>query len=148
MTFSHYTTKKFVDHLLWHFGHALETQYQRSESVSDSFQACKISHCEKRPNGFFFKLFSNSLSMKRLSSTCILQTHKSIWRIVSPTGGYLFFGSDGLFTKKEHSSQSCWKSSLRYYFILFRALETKSYEKGPFGVFFRIHSESLNMNNT
>ena len=41
-----------------------------------------------------------------------------------------------------------WKSSLGYCFILFWALETKSYEKGPFGVFFHIHSDSLNMNDT
>ena len=41
-----------------------------------------------------------------------------------------------------------WKSSLRYYFILFWALGTKLYEKGPFGVFFRGRSDSLNMNYT
>ena len=41
-----------------------------------------------------------------------------------------------------------WKSSLRYDFILFWALETKSYEKGPFGVFFHGPSDSLNMNET
>ena len=41
-----------------------------------------------------------------------------------------------------------WKSSLRYYFIVFQALETKSYEKGPFGVFFRRCSDSLNKNYT
>ena len=32
--------------------------------------------------------------------------------------------------------------------MLFWALGTKSYEKGPFGVFFRGHSDSLNMNDT
>ena len=41
-----------------------------------------------------------------------------------------------------------WKSSLGYYFILFEALETKPYEKGPFGVFFCLRSDSLNMNDT
>ena len=41
-----------------------------------------------------------------------------------------------------------WKSSLRYDFILFQALETKSYKKGPFGVFFHGRSDSLNMNDT
>ena len=41
-----------------------------------------------------------------------------------------------------------WKSSLKYYFTLFRTLETKSYEKGPFGVFFHLRSDSLNMNDT
>ena len=41
-----------------------------------------------------------------------------------------------------------WKSSLRYDFTLFPALETKSYEKGPFGVFFHGRSISLNMNDT
>ena len=41
-----------------------------------------------------------------------------------------------------------WKSSLRYDFIIFRALGTKSYEKGPFGVFFRGPLDSLNMNDT
>ena len=41
-----------------------------------------------------------------------------------------------------------WKSSLGYYFTLFRALETKSYEKGTFGVFFCLRSNSLNMNDT
>ena len=40
-----------------------------------------------------------------------------------------------------------WKSSLRYDFTLFQALGTKSYEKGPFGVFFRNRSNSLNMND-
>ena len=35
-----------------------------------------------------------------------------------------------------------------YYFILFWVLETKSYEKGPFGVFFHLRSDSLNMNDT
>ena len=61
--------------------------------------------------------------------------------------GYLFFGPDGLFMKKEHSNHD-WKSSLRYYFIFFRALGTKSYEKGPFGVFFHFRLDSLNMNGT
>ena len=41
-----------------------------------------------------------------------------------------------------------WKSSLGYYFILFWALETKSNEKGPFGVFVRLFSNSLNVNDT
>ena len=41
-----------------------------------------------------------------------------------------------------------WKSSLRYYFTLFQALWTKSYEKGPFGVFFCNRSDSLNVNDT
>ena len=41
-----------------------------------------------------------------------------------------------------------WKSSLGDYFIFFQALETKSYEKGPFGVFFCLRSDSLNMNDT
>ena len=41
-----------------------------------------------------------------------------------------------------------WKISLRYYLILFRALGTKSYEKGPFGVFSCVRSDSLNMNDT
>ena len=41
-----------------------------------------------------------------------------------------------------------WKSYLGYYFILLQALETKSYKKIPFGVFFHLHSKSLNMNNT
>ena len=41
-----------------------------------------------------------------------------------------------------------WKSSLRYDFTPFQALETKSYKNDPYGVFFRIRSDSLNMNNT
>ena len=73
---------------------------------------------KKRPNGVSFKLFSDSLNMKRLSSTCILHIHKSIWRITSPKAGYLFFGLDRLF-----------------------------YEKEPFGVFFCLRSGSLNMND-
>ena len=60
----------------------------------------------KKVNGVFFKLFLHSLNMKRLLSTSLLHTRKSIWRVISPMLGYLFFGSDGLFTKKEHSSQS------------------------------------------
>ena len=44
--------------------------------------------------------FSDSLNMKILSSNCRLQTCKSIWRVVSPTIGYLFFGLDRLFMKK------------------------------------------------
>ena len=39
-----------------------------------------------------------------------------------------------------------YKSSLRYYFILFWASETKLYEKGHTRVF-PFHSNSLNMNN-
>ena len=33
---------------------------------------------EKKPNGISFKLFLDSLNMKRLSSTCLIHTHKSI----------------------------------------------------------------------
>ena len=66
--------EKDFERLLRHFGHTLETQYQRSESVSDSFQARKISHFEKRPNGVFFKLFSGSLNMKRLSTDIVFFT--------------------------------------------------------------------------
>ena len=66
--------EKVIERLLQHFGHALKTQYQMSESVSDSFQARKISHFEKRPNGVFFKLFSCSLNMKRLSSDLVFFT--------------------------------------------------------------------------
>ena len=62
--------------------------------------------------------------------------------------GYLFFDSDGLFTKKERSSHHDQKSSLGYYVILFWALETKSYEKGPFGFFLCLRLDSLNMNDT
>ena len=40
------------------------------------------------------------------------------------------------------------KSSLRYDFTLFWALETKSYKKGPFGVFLCFRLDSLNMNDT
>ena len=75
LTFSYYhKMEKFVERLLRHFDHALETQYQRSKSVSDSFQARKISHSEKRPNGVFFKLFSSSLNTKRLSSDLVFFT--------------------------------------------------------------------------
>ena len=63
--------KKVIEHLLQHFDHALETHYQRSESVSDSFQARKISHGEKRPNGVFFELFSGSLNTNRLLSDLV-----------------------------------------------------------------------------
>ena len=62
--------------------------------------------------------------------------------------GYLFFGSDRSIYEKGTPVDHEWKSSLRYDFTLFRALETKSYEKGPFRVFFRIRSDSLNMNDT
>ena len=85
--------------------------------------------------------------MKRLSSTCLLHTHKIIWRVVSLTVGYLFFSSVDYLRKRNTPANHDWKSSLRYHFTLFRALETKSYEKGPFGVFFRGHSDSLNMND-
>ena len=50
--------------------------------------------------------------------------------------------------KRNTPANHDYKSSLGYYFILFQALETKSYEKGPFGVFFHGRSDSLNMNNT
>ena len=115
----------------------LELGIKVSSLFSNSLWTRKNLHCEKRPNGVSFKLFSDSLNMKRLSSTCLIHTRKIIWRVVSLTVGYLFFGSDGLFTKKEHSNHD-WKSSLRYYFILFQSLGTKSYEKGPFGVLFSL----------
>ena len=83
------------------------------------FRLVKLFIVKKRPNGVSFKLFSNSVNMKRLSSTCLLHTRKIIWRVLSPTVGYLFFGSDRLF-----------------------------YEKGTFGVFFCLCSDSLNMNDT
>ena len=41
-----------------------------------------------------------------------------------------------------------WKSSLGYYFILFQALGTKSYEKGTSRVSFCLHLDFLNMNDT
>ena len=63
--------------------------------------------------------------------------------------GYLFFGSDRLFLQERNTlANHDWKSSLRYNFILFWALGTKSYEKGPFGVFFYGRLDSLNMNDT
>ena len=63
--------------------------------------------------------------------------------------GYLFFGSDRLFTKKEHSIQSWLEEfSQVLFFSWAHALETKSYEKGPFGVFFHLRLNSLNMNDT
>ena len=62
--------------------------------------------------------------------------------------GYLFFGLDRLFMKKECSSQSCLEDFSKVLFYTFWALETKSYENGPFVVFFRIRSDSLNMNDT
>ena len=40
------------------------------------------------------------------------------------------------------------RDTLGYYFILFQALESKSYGKGPFGFFFHFHSDSLNMKDT
>ena len=75
---------------------------------------------KKKPNGVSFMLFLDSLNMKRLSSTFLLHTCKSIGRVVSPTVGYLFFSSDRLNHMK----------------------------KDPNGVFFRIPSDSLNMNDT
>ena len=75
MNFSYnHKTEKVFEHLLQQFGHALETQHQRSKSVSDSFQAHKMSHCEKRPSGVFFKLFSGSLNTKILSSDIVFFT--------------------------------------------------------------------------
>ena len=73
---------------------------------SDSFRARKIFYYEKRPNGISFKLFLDALNMKILSSAYLLHTRKIIWRVVFSMVGYLFFCSDGLFIKKEHSSQS------------------------------------------
>ena len=124
--------------LFWYFGHSLRTQYQSSESFFILFRIIKLLIVKNKPNGVSFKLFLDSLNMKRLSSTCLLHTHKSIWRVVSPTVGYLFFGSDRLLTKRNTTTNHDWKSSLGYYFILFQALETKSYKKGPFVVFFSL----------
>ena len=83
------------------------------------FRLIKTFYHETRPNGVSFKLFLDSLNMKRLSNTCLLHTRKSIWRVISLMVGYLFFGSDRL-----------------------------SYEKGPFGFLFCLRLDSLNMNNT
>ena len=49
--------------------------------------------------------------------------------------------------KRNTPANHDWKSSLRYDFTLFRVLETKSYEKGLFGVFFRGRLDSLNLND-
>ena len=81
-------TEKFLVHSFLYFDRTLKTHYQSFESFSDSFQTCKTLHHEKRPNGVSFKLFSNSLNMKTLSSTCLLHTCKSIWRVIS---SYPFF---------------------------------------------------------
>ena len=70
------------------------------------FGIVKDSRREKKPNGVSFKLFLDSLNMKRLSSTSLPQTRENIWRVICLTVGYLFFGLDGLFMKKEHSNQS------------------------------------------
>ena len=86
------------------------------------FRLVKLFIVKKRPNGVSFKLFSNSLNMKRLSSTCLLHTRKSIWRFVSSMVGYLFFGSDRLFMKKEHSSQSWLEEFSKVWFYTFSGL--------------------------
>ena len=82
------------------------------------FRLVKLFIIKKRPNGVSFKLFLDSLNMKRLSSTCLLHTCKSVWRVVSPTVGYLFFSSDRLFTK-EHSIQPWLEEFSRVLFYTF-----------------------------
>ena len=86
------------------------------------FRLVKTFYREKRPNGVSFKLFWDSINMKILSSTCLLHTSKIIWRVVSPTVGYLFFGLDGLFTKKEHSSQPWLEEFSKVWFYTFSGL--------------------------
>ena len=87
--------------------------------------------------------------MKILLSTCLLHTRKSIWRVVSSMVGYLFFGSDRLFTKKERSSQSWLEEFSKVWFYTFSGLRDSIIQKmTPFGIFFRNRSDSLNMNDT
>ena len=144
MTFSYYhKTKKFDERLLRHFGPALENQYQRSEFISDSF------YCVKKPHGVLFKLFLGSLNMKILSSDLVFFTLVKIFEESSLRRQVISFLVQMDYLRKRNTpANHDWKNSLRYDFILFQALETKSYEKGPFGVFFHIHSDSLNMNDT
>ena len=102
------------------------------ESISDSFQARKNSQCVKKPHGVLFKLFLGSLNMKRLSSDLVFFTlikafeESSLrWYVIS------FSVRIDYLRKRNTPANHDWKSSLRYDFILFQALGTKSYKKGP-----------------
>ena len=101
-TFFYFLKMEIVlERLFRYFGHILRTQYQSLKSFFlILFRLIKLFIVKKRPNGVSFKLFLDSLNMKRLPSTCLLHTRKSIWRVISPTVGYLFFGSDRLFYEK------------------------------------------------
>ena len=103
----------------------------------------------KKSNGVFFKLFLGSLNMKRLSSDIVFFTLVKAfeessfqWQVIS------FSVRMDYLQKRNTPANHDWKSTLRYYFTPFRALGTKSYKKGPFGVFFCGRSDSLNMKGT
>ena len=80
--------------------------------------------------------FSSSCSWKELKSHLPGDSLPLFWTMGKNLG------------KRYTPSNHDWKSYPGHYFILFRALETKSYEKWPFGVFFHSHSDFLNMNDT
>ena len=122
--------KKVPERLFQYFGHTLKTQYQSFESFFlILFRLVKLFIVKKRPNGVSFKLFSDSLNMKRLSNSCLLHTHKSIWRFISPMVGYLFFDSNGLSMKKEHSIQSWLEEVSKVLFYTFMGLRDKIIRK-------------------
>ena len=104
---------------------------------------------KRNPNGLFFKFFQESLNVKRLSRKLVFFTIVKVLEELSLRWQFTHFlvQIDQL-QKRSTPANHDWKSSPGYHFILFWALETKSYKKGPFGFFFHFHSDSVNMNDT
>ena len=103
----------------------------------------------KKVNGVLFKPFSGSLNMKIMSSDLVFFMLVKVFKESSVQRQVISFSVRIDYLRKRNTlANHDWKSSLRYYFIHFWALGTKSYEKGLCGVFFRGHLDSLNMNDT